>query len=312
MNEVYPLSFSALATAQNNDENLQATLASKPHSYKKEILHNVELILHKSASNSRPKTGPSENWKIVIPTALVDVALNWFHRILKHPGATRMFFTIARHFYFPKMKESIIEFVKTCDVCQRIKVSFPGLGEVPPKLAENNPWEEVQTDLIGPWEFKFSSKISFKINAVTTVDPFLGLCEIRRIKNKTSAHVATRFYEMWLSRYPRPLRCIHDNGSEFTSQEFQDTLTFFGIQSVPTTVKNPQSNAIVERMHQTTATILRSMVTEAQLANRTLLLSDSDDFIDTALASTQHAINASMHMTTRETPGALTFYRDMI
>ena len=124
--------------------------------------------------------------------------------------------------------------------------------------------------------------------------------------------MATQFYEMWLSRYPRPLRCIHDNGSEFISQELQDTLTFYGVQSVSTRVKNPQANAIVERMHQTTGTILRSMVTETQMSNRNLLLSDTDDFIDTALASTQHAINASIHMTTRETPGALTYNRDMI
>ncbi len=51
-----------------------------------------------------------------------------------------------------------------------------------------------------------------------------------------------------------------------------------------TTVKNPQANSIIERMHQTTATILRSMVTKAQLENRNLLLSDADDFVDTALA----------------------------
>ena len=124
--------------------------------------------------------------------------------------------------------------------------------------------------------------------------------------------MATKFYELWRSRYPRPLRCIHDNGSEFISQEFQDTLTFYGVQSVSTTVKNPQANAIVERMHQTTGTILRSMVTETQMSNHNLLLSDADDFIDTAVASAQHAINASIHMTTRETPGALTYNRDMI
>ena len=89
-------------------------------------------------------------------------------------------------------------------------------------------------------------------------------------------------------------------------------MTFNGVQSVLTTVKNPQANAIVERMHQTTGTILRSMVTETQMSNHNLLLSDADDFIDTAVASAQHAINASIHMTTRETPGALTYNRDMI
>ena len=304
MTEVYPLRFDAIATAQQNDSDLKEMIKSKPNLFKRKTIGSIDLIHRKAPSHSRPGTGVSENWKIV---SLVNATINWFHRVLCHPGATRMYFTISRNFYFPKMKNLIEDFVKTCDICQRIKVSFPGQGRVPPKLAEKNPWEEVQTDLIGPWEFKFSSKIVLKISAITTVDPFLGLCEIRRIKNKTSAHISVKFYEMWLCRYPRPLRCIHDNGSEFVSQEFQDTLKFHCIQAVATTVKNPQANSIVERMHQTTATILRSMVTEAQLANRKLLLSDADDFVDTALASAQHAINASMHMTTRETPGALTF-----
>ena len=312
MADAYPLCFSALADGQLQDANLLSIVKSKPETYKKITIGNYDLIHHKTPSNSRPGTGPREYWKIVIPTGLVKMALKFFHRILRHPGSARMYFTMSRHFYFPNMKQVIIDFVKTCDICQRCKISFPGLGKVPPKLADQNPWEEVHTDLIGPWEFKFSTKIVITIKAITTIDPFLGLCEIRRLKNKTSAHVATKFYEMWLCRYPRPLRCIHDNGSEFVSQEFQDTLTFFGIQSVRTTVKNPQANSMVERMHQTTSTILRSMVAEAQSSGRDLILADLEDFVDTSLASVQHAINASVHMTTRETPGALTYNRDMI
>ena len=53
------------------------------------------------------------------------------------------------------------------------------------------------------------------------------------------------------------------------------------------------------------------MVTEAQLAGRHLVLADIEDFVDTALAYVHYAINASIHMTTRHTPGALTFQRDM-
>jgi hypothetical protein len=197
MDEAYPLGFNALAAAQRNDANLKAIMERKPEVYKKIAIGNVELIHHKAPSNSRRGTGPKENWKIVIPVALVNLAISWFHRLLRHPGATRMYFTMSRHFYFPNMKQMIIDYVKTCDICQRSKVSFPGLGDVPPKLAEQNPWEEVQTDLIGPWEFKFNSQVMVIVKAITTIDPFLGICEIRRIKNKTAAHVATKFYEMY-------------------------------------------------------------------------------------------------------------------
>jgi len=117
---------------------------------------------------------------------------------------------------------------------------------------------------------------------------------------------------MWIARYPRPLRCIHDNGDEFTAQEFQDTLKYYGIQDVATTVKNPQANSVVERMHLTAGSIFRSMVTEAQRNKRHLLPADIDDFVDSALASAQYAINATVHSVTRTSPGAFVFQRDMM
>jgi transposase InsO family protein len=50
-----------------------------------------------------------------------------------------------------------------------------------------------------------------------------------------------KFENEWLSRYTRPLRCIHDQGTEFTSLSFQHILTINGIQDVRTTVVNPQA-----------------------------------------------------------------------
>ena len=42
---------------------------------------------------------------------------------------------------------------------------------------------------------------------------------------------------------------IHDNGNEFLGREFQELLQSYGIVSRATTVKNPQANSIVERLH---------------------------------------------------------------
>ena len=56
---------------------------------------------------------------------------------------------------------------------------------------------------------------------------------------------------------PVALQVIHDNGGEFIRHEFQDMLRQFRITAKPTTVKNPQSNAIVEQLHKTMVDILR-------------------------------------------------------
>ncbi len=58
------------------------------------------------------------------------------------------------------------------------------------------------------------------------------------------------FENEWLSRYPRPLYCIHDNGPEFMGTPFMLMLEINGINDIPMTVKNPQANAICEHLHQ--------------------------------------------------------------
>ena len=63
------------------------------------------------------------------------------------------------------------------------------------------------------------------------------------INNKTSAHISMLFENNWLARYPRPSRCIHDNGGEFTGAAFFYMLRANCIKDVTTTVKNPQANA---------------------------------------------------------------------
>ena len=79
------------------------------------------------------------------------------------------------------------------------------------------------------------------------------------MKSKSSLEVSQVFDHEWLCRYPGPVKCIHDNGSEFIGMKFQELLSSYGVQSVPTAVKNPRGNAITERMHLTMADMLGTM-----------------------------------------------------
>ena len=73
--------------------------------------------------------------------------------------------------------------------------------------------------------------------------------------------VISQFFDnIWLCRYPRPVKVVHDNGGEFTGFEFQEMCTIYGVKAVPTTVKNPRSNSAAERMHLTAADMLRTMI----------------------------------------------------
>ena len=57
---------------------------------------------------------------------------------------------------------------------------------------------------------------AIEFRALTCIDTVTNLAEISRITNKTSEYIAMKFENDWLVKYPRPERCIHDNGGEFT------------------------------------------------------------------------------------------------
>ena len=65
------------------------------------------------------------------------------------------------------------------------------------------------------------------------------------------------FNKQWLSRYPRSKYVIYDNGSEF-KLHFQDLCALYGLEQKPTSVRNPQANAILERLHADIGDMLRT------------------------------------------------------
>eukprot|EP00804_Cyclotella_cryptica_P009094 CCRYP_003175-RE/>CCRYP_003175-RE protein AED:0.36 eAED:0.36 QI:0/0/0/1/0/0/2/0/344 len=131
--------------------------------------------------------------------------------------------------------------------------------------------------------------------------------ELIRVDNKTSAHVHDKFTQCWLCRYPRPVRCVHDKGGEFIGSAFQWPLELFTIKDVCSTSKNPQSNAICERMHQTVSNVLRTLVHTNPPQN----MASARDIVDDALATAMHAMQTTVATTLGSAPGSLAFARDM-
>jgi hypothetical protein len=127
------------------------------------------------------------------------------------------------------------------------------------------------------------------------------------VDNKTAKHIRDKFMQSWLYQYPCPVQCLHDKGGEFIGQNFQQLLEIFSIKDVCLTSKNPQSNAICDRMHQAVTNVLRTLVHTNPLQNMT----QARDIIDNALATAMHAMQITVATTLRSTPGTLAFTLDM-
>ena len=294
--DAFPLDFLRVREAQQQDEGCMRLVNAE--GYELQEFYGTELVCKMDDGQSR----------IVIPNALVHDTIEWYHYIMAHTGIDRLCQTIRTHLWIPNLRTQVENIIATCDACQRYKMAGPGYGHNPPRNETALPFEETGVDLIGPWKVAIPNVGEIQVWCLTMIDIATTLCEIVRIENKTMEHVAMKFENEWLSRYPRPLKVIHDPGAEFTGAYFQQMLQLNGIESRCTTVANPQANSISERLHSTIGDQLRTMLHENPPVN----VANGLDLVDTVIASARYAVRSAVHRTLKVSPGALVFHRDML
>jgi hypothetical protein len=138
----------------------------------------------------------------------------------------------------------------------------------------------------------------------TTMVKGRELLKGKEIFDKSSERIARLVSKTWLCRYPRCRYLIYDNGSKF-KLHFEHLGDSYAIKRKPTMVKNPQANAILERMHQ----FLGQMLHTAELdMTDSVVPDDIDVFID----NTTWAICSTYHTVHKASPGAAIFRQDML
>ena len=253
--------------------------------------------------------------KIYVPKSLRRRALAWYHHYLCHPGGDRLSNTLTQVCIWKGIVSQARTLCKNCKQCQKYKKRNTKYGHLPPKEAETlEPWHTVCVDLVGTYTVKANVRqldgsikvCELQLLAMTFIDPATGWFEIAEVPliDQSSARISQLFDSVWLARYPRPRRVIYDNGSEF-KKNFRPLLKDLAIQPVCTSVKNPQSNAILERIHQVTGNMLKTM----DLVN---IEFDAIDPWTSILTSIAYAVRCSFHSTLKATPGQLVFGRDML
>eukprot|EP00536_Pseudo-nitzschia_multiseries_P015222 jgi/Psemu1/41682/gm1.41682_g len=251
-----PITVTNIQNHQNQDQHLRASHQADPEKFPVIVINRQQLVA-RVVDNA-----DNQEWKIVIPATLIQQVIRWYHIVHGQCGIQRLYDTITSRFYSPNLQQLCKQ--HACPVnCHESKEGGRGYGLLPPRDEAVAPWNEVCVDLIGPWRIQAGER-QYEFKALTTIDPVTNLVKIVRIKNKLSQH-------------------------------FQTLLMQNGIKSVATTVKNPQSNTICERLHQTMGDILRNNKQEAE------------QIMDNALASCMHATICVVNHTLQTSPGALTF-----
>jgi hypothetical protein len=295
----FPLNLQVLALQQLVDDQLQSALQQQPVKYSTTMREGVQLYV-KTASDT-----------IYVPASLCSAIMQWYHTTLQHPGIKCMQATLRENFYWPGMDAAVGALVHTCANCQKCKLTaVKKYGKIPlPTNIKLAAWEEVHVDLIGPWDVCYNSSTVTgrstieKIQALTIINKATGWPEFVTIRNKSSYRIALLFDSTWLCHYPRPTRVVFGNGSEFIGREFQEMLDSYGIKPVPTMVRNPKSNGVIERVHLTMGDMLRTM---------TFTGTDWFQEMQRALDAVSWAVRTTINPSIKHSPCHLAFNQDTI
>jgi hypothetical protein len=270
----------------------------------------LKLRTNKDFSEATFRGGDEEhkltccNRKIALPPSLQHKTTDWCHETLCHPDTTRTEATICQHFDWKGLRTTmVIATCKKCQLCQKAKLTNQKCSKLPEKLAEENPWDALRVDLIGPHKIERKGKKDPKLQCLTVIDPATGWFEMEQISNKTAAEVADICETTWFTRPPLPQRITLDRGTEFMAEFAKMVKNDCGLKLKPVTTRNPQANVITERAHQTIGNIIRTFNVQSM---------DSDNPWTGTLAAAMFAARATRHATLQASLMQLAFGRDAI
>jgi transposase InsO family protein len=289
----YPLTFAKILAAQRTDRSLANAKSNK------------EYAMQSFRGGGMSFSLVTKNGKIVIPKSLQLAAVQWYHLYLVHTGETRLEQTLRMHYWWNNLRETVHQVCKECHICQTTKKTKLKYGKLPAKTAEAVPWELLCVDLIGPYKIERKKPLTpLTLWALTMIDPATGWFEMVEIKTKQADVVANKIEQAWLSRYPWPSKVISDKGSEFKAETHELITKSYGIKAGTTTTRNPQANAILERIHQTVGDMIRTF----KMYDRDDL--DKHDPWTGVLTAIMAASRSTYSTVTKATPMQLVFGRD--
>jgi transposase InsO family protein len=183
-------------------------------------------------------------------------------KVAGHMGQDKTIELIRRNFWWPKMDEHIIDYVRSCPECQRNKAArHQPYGLLSPLELPYAPWQSIAMDFVTDLPLSEEcDQLWVVIDRFTKMAHFIPL----PAKGKTASDLARLFArEIW-KYHGLPTDIVSDRDSRFTSGVWTEFLRLTGIRSRMSTAFHPQTDGQTERVNQTIEAYLRAFVNHEQ------------------------------------------------
>ena len=202
-----------------------------------------------------------------------------------HIGVNRMVQAPKNNYWWPYVRNDIVEFVTNCDSCQRNKSSIEKpQGELQPLAVPRTTWSSISMDLIT----QLPKTKSGNSTIIVFVDKLSKMVHFAPMSSDGTAECMKAFLTHVASKHGMPEEIISDRDARFTSAYWSEFTRMSGIKLCMTTAYHPQSDGQTERMNRTLEDMLRHNVAPSQ--------DDWDDWLPWAEFAMNNAFNHTIQI----------------
>ncbi len=216
-------------------------------------------VLYKSLKPNNTHPDPA----IVVPKSLEIDILKGTHDspFAGHLGVTRTLDRIRKRFFWQRMRKSVADYIRQCDICVRRKAPAPTAnnGKAPlQNLEVSEPFTFWALDYMGP--LPESSQGNKHI--LVLMNHFTKWCEAFPTRDQRASTVAKILVDRVFSRFGPPVVLHSDQGANFESTLMHEMCDIMGITKSRTTAYHPQCDGQVERQNRTLQDMLAAFCAE--------------------------------------------------
>nr|ABL86690.1 putative pol protein [Philodina roseola] len=211
-----------------------------------------------------------------------------------HFSIDRTFNKLKKHYWWPNMKNSIKQYLKSCLLCQQFNISRqkkPGrLRSITPP---EGPFQVIGIDYCGP--LKRTPRENRYVLIIT--DYFTRHIVAVPLPNCSTETTAEALFNEYFCKFGVPGLIISDQGSHFRNELMSSMRTLIGYNHIFSTPYHPQTNGIVGRFNSTF------------IPQISKLQDSENNNWDEYLQAVVFAYNSGVHKTTNYSPYELLYGR---
>lgn len=195
--------------------------------------------------------------QIALPKVLRLDALKQYHDSLAgggHLGIEKVRASLIQRYFWPRMHQDIVDYVKSCSRCQFAKRNYNPVKPPMQPMPARERFECWQIDILGPLH---KSPEGYEY-ILLCIDAGTHWPEALPLKSQNAKEVANVLFENIFARYGAPSILFSDRGRNFMSKLINALCEIFDISQHHTSAYHPNTNGLVERQNSVIAQSLRA------------------------------------------------------